>query len=611
MNYCIVMPKITEINEQSNLFPIGMAYVSSSLKQTGRKVITYNLTYKTGTTKELIQKLIDENDIDVFMTGGLTGQYWRLKEMVDAARAVKPELIICVGGGIITSSPIPAMEALEATDYGMIGEGEITVCELAEAIEGKRDFHSVDGLIFRENGGWTITNQRAEIMDLDSLPYPDYEGFEFGLMLDKIPTDIYSHGRGRFGCMSFGRSCPFNCTFCFHPSGTRYRKRSMESVFKELDYLIKKFHIKNISITDELFAAKPTDVEKFCAEIKKRNIGFAISLRVDQVNREMLQRLKDHGCIQIGFGLESADNRILKSMNKHITVEQIENALALCNEIGINAQGNFIFGDEAETVETYCNTINWWKNHSQYAIQCHLIALYPGSILYQHACKRGLIKNEVQFIKDGCPYINVSKMTDEEYRNMVLEISTLGQPRTEVLKDASVKFLELGKVDYTARCPQCGQFNTWVAQDLLRLKENLVCKYCGRSMHVVIADSIDHKADEHIRLLKNHKIVFWPMVSAVEELRLVAPSIMGDNVYFVDSAQVKQGGHYHNKVVSAPDIIEKEGIDTAFVTLTTPVASEIVAALRKFSSIKKIFFIGELFDPDFPDRISDYSERAT
>lgn len=603
MNYCIVMPRITELNEQSNLFPFGMAYVASSLKQTKRNVITYNLTYKAGTTRELLEKLIRENDIDVFMTGGLTGQYWRLKDMVDAARAVKPDITICVGGGIITSSPIPAMEALENVDYGMIGEGEITVCELAEAIEGKRDFHSVDGLIFRENGAWTVTNPRAEITDLDSLPYPDYDGFEFGLMLDKIPTDIYSHGKGRFGCMSFGRSCPFNCTFCFHPSGTKYRKRSMESVFKEVDYLIEKFGIKNINITDELFAAKPGDVEKFCVEIKKRNIGFAISLRVDQVNREMLRLLKDHGCIQIGFGLESADNRILKSMNKHITVEQIENALALCNEVGINAQGNFIFGDEAETVETAHNTISWWKSHPQYTIQCHLIALYPGSTLYKHACERGLIKDEVQFIKDGCPYTNVSQMTDEEYRSMALEISTLSQARSDILKDASVKFVELGKVDYTARCPKCGEFNTWIAQDVLRIKENLVCKHCGHSMHIVIADSIDHKADEHFKLLKDHKVAFWPMVSAVEELRLIAPSIMGDNVYLIDSAQVKQGGRYHNKVVSAPDIIEKESIDTAFVTLTTPVASEIIASLKQFPSIKKIFFVGELFDPDFPNRI--------
>ena len=606
MNYCIVMPRLTDINEQSTQFPIGMAYVSSSLKQTGRNVITYNLTYKSGTTQELLLKLIQENNVDVFITGGLTGQYWRLKEMVDAARAVKPDLIICVGGGIITSSPVPAMEALETVDYGMIGEGEITVCELAEAIEGKKDFHSVDGLIFRENGTWTVTNQRAEIMDLDSLPYPDYEGFEFGLMLDKIPPDELALINNRCGSVSFGRSCPFNCTFCFHPSGTKYRRRSMKSVFQEIDYLIEKFDIHNISVTDELFASNINDTIEFCTEIEKRKIGFAISLRVDMINREGLRLLKDHGCVQISFGLESADNRILKSMNKHITVEQIENALSLCNEVGISAQGIFIFGDEAETVETAHNTIQWWREHPQYAINLSLIKLYPGSILYRHACERGLIKDEVQFIKDGCPFINVSKMTDEDYHNLALEISVLPPIEAgsrDVLEDASVEFTELGKVDYTARCPKCNQFNTWKDQDILRAKGNLLCKHCGRSIHTVIADTINHKADANFQMLKQHKIAIWPMVSAVAELRRVVPSIMEDNVYFIDSAEVKQGGLYYDKPVHAPDIIAIEQIDTAFVTLTTTIASEIVAALKQFPSIKKIFFVGELFDPDFPNRI--------
>ena len=160
MNYCIVMPRLTDINEQGNQFPIGMAYVSSSLKQTGRNVVTYNLTYKSGTTQELLLKLIQENNVDVFMTGGLTGQYWRLKEMVDAARAVKPDLIICVGGGIITSSPVPAMEALETVDYGMIGEGEIT-----------EETVTLKGCIFNEDGFEANQDDTNLTHEFDLNPY--------------------------------------------------------------------------------------------------------------------------------------------------------------------------------------------------------------------------------------------------------------------------------------------------------------------------------------------------------------------------------------------------------------------------------------------------------
>ena len=272
MNYLIVMPILTEIFDQSYSFPLGIAYVAASLKQTGRNVITYNLNYKPGTIKENLEKVIHENQIDVIATGGLTAQYWQLERILAAAREVKPEIITWVGGGIITSAPEAAMEALSIADYGMIGEGEATICELAEVAEGKRAPHTVKGLIFQENGGWTVTEPRPEIMDLDALPFPDYEGFSFGELLDKEPTDIYALNQGRFGMVSFGRSCPFNCTFCFHPSGARYRKRSIDSVFQEIDYLIEHYHIKNIAVTDELFVRKIEDAREFCRRISERGI---------------------------------------------------------------------------------------------------------------------------------------------------------------------------------------------------------------------------------------------------------------------------------------------------------------------------------------------------
>lgn len=603
LKYCIVMPRFTQIQDQTYEFPIGIAYVSASLKQTGRDVLTYNLNYKPGSIQENIKRLVEESDPDVFATGGLTASYSQLKEIIDAARAAKPDIVIWVGGGIITSSPVPAMEALETADYGMIGEGEITICELAEAMEKKRDIYSVDGLIFKENGKWVRTNPRAEIMDLDSLPYPDYEGFEFDELLSKTPTDVFGLGRDRFGFVSFGRSCPFNCTFCFHPSGTKYRRRSVESVFREFDYLIEKFDIHNVYITDELFVSRIEDLKEFCIEIKKRGIGFYISLRVNLVNREMLEMLRDAGCIQITFGLESADNRILKSMNKHITVEQIDYALALCNEVGISAQGGFIFGDEAETKETYKNTIRWWKEHPQYTITTNLIVLYPGSILYQHACQKKIIKDEVQFIKDGCPIINATKMTDDEYREMVLAISMLPQGRTDVLKDASIQYVGLGQADYTARCPKCGKMNTWEHLDVFRIRRNIICSHCSYSMHIVIADSIEHNADENFRLLKEHKVAIWPMINVVEELCRVAPSILGDNVFFIDSSELKQGAHLYGKTVQSPTIIDDEKIDTVFLTTTSIIATEIIQMTKEFPTVKQIFFAGDLLDSCFPERI--------
>lgn len=600
MNYLIVMPILTEIFEQAYTFPLGIAYVAASLKQTGRNVVTYNLNYKEGSIEDNLRRIILDNNIDVIATGGLTAQYWQLERILLAARRIKPEIITWVGGGIITSDPENAMEALGIADYGMIGEGEITICELADAMEGLKDRHQVAGLIFKENNHWVITEQREEIMDLDSLPYPDYEGFEYAKVLDKMPTDIYALNQGRFGFVSFGRSCPFNCTFCFHPSGTKYRKRSIDSVFGEIDYLIEQYGIRNIAVTDELFVKRIEDVKEFCKRIKERNIGFVISLRVDMVNREMITLLRDNGCLSIGFGLESADNTILKSMNKHITVEQIDKALSLCHEIGVNCMGNFIFGDQMETIETVNNTINWWKAHPQYLIALHLIVLYPGSELYKIAVARGIIKDPVGFIKAGCPYVNISKMTDQEYRDTALLISMLHQARSEFLEETSIEYIGFGKVKFSGRCPKCGKINIWKGLDVFRSLSNVVCEKCGKPMNIIVSDYIGDIAEKNYRKLRNRKIGIWPMTNAVAEFIEKVPSALKENTFFIDRAEMKQGARFQGKIVYAPSIIDQEKIDTVFVSVTTSIATEIIDELKNtYPSVKNILFLGDLVQEDY------------
>ena len=602
MNYLIVMPILTEIFEQSYTFPLGIAYVSASLKQTGRHVVTYNLNYKPGTIKENLERIIRREQIDVIATGGLTAQYWQLERILTAAREIKPDIITWVGGGIITSAPEVAMEALALADYGMIGEGEVTICELAEVAEGIRDPHTVKGLIFRENGGWTVTEPRPEIMDLDALPFPDYEGFSFGELLDKEPTDIYALNQGRFGMVSFGRSCPFNCTFCFHPSGTRYRKRSIDSVFQEIDYLIERYGIRNIAVTDELFVRKLEDAKEFCRRISQRGIGFVISLRVDMVNREMLTLLRDSGCLSIGFGLESADNSVLASMKKHITVEQIDYALGLCRELGLNCMGNFIFGDQNETVETAMNTINWWKAHPQYRIALHMIILYPGSEMYHLAVAKGIIPDQVEFIKRGCPITNASKMSEQEYRGIELMISMLNQGRTDRLEQAEVAHTGFGKAALLGRCPHCGTRNIWKNQDVFRSLGNIICGGCGASMNVIPADYVGTRSEENYRRLKGHKVGLWPMTNAIAEFLDITPSALEENTFLIDSSKTKQGALYRGKPVCAPDILDKEQIDTVFVAVTTSIATEIIDELKtKHPSVKHILFLGDIISENFEE----------
>ncbi len=120
MNYLLVMPKNLGSVEHFNIFPIGLAYISASLKKGGFHVFTANLDYLEGDTSSILEKLLSDHDIDVVCTGGLSRDYHKLKEVIDTARRINPQIVTVVGGGIISSDPQTAMRVLDA-DIGVVG----------------------------------------------------------------------------------------------------------------------------------------------------------------------------------------------------------------------------------------------------------------------------------------------------------------------------------------------------------------------------------------------------------------------------------------------------------------------------------------------------------
>jgi radical SAM superfamily enzyme YgiQ (UPF0313 family) len=417
LRYLIVIPRFVNENNLSYQFPTGFAMVSSALKASGREVFTLNLNYKDN-HQELLKNTIINNKIDVVLTGGLSGHYTVLHEIIYTAKSVSPDIITVCGGGIITADPVVAMKALETADYGVIGEGEITVNDLAFALENDEEVKNVSGIVTKDG---YITKPRPEIADLDSLPFPDYEGFEFELTFssDKTSTDALAIETTN---IVISRSCPYQCTFCFHTSGQKYRKRSIDNVFSEIDWLIEKYGITNFTFADELFISDKRFFSAFCERIKPYNLKWWAQSRVDTVNDDILQKMKDAGCYTISYGVESADDKILKSMRKNITAKQIEAAFESAKRVGLECYGNFIFGDNEETEETIANSLNFKNLHPDYNIRIVWILTFPGSFLYKTAVKNGIIKDPVQYLKDGCPQINVSKMSDEDYWNMVSKV---------------------------------------------------------------------------------------------------------------------------------------------------------------------------------------------
>lgn len=600
MNYLLVIPRFTNKPGDYYYYPLGIPYIAGSLKNAGKNVEIINLNEIAGPVNAIISEAVGKHAIDVVLTGGMSGHYTAIKNIVAASVEAKKGIITVVGGGLITAEPLVSMEGVGA-DIGVIGEGEATVCELADALEQGRDLAGVNGLIFRKNGGFEKTPDRAYISDLETIPWPDYEGCGF---FDHLEN---TSGAMRELYMIASRSCPYNCTFCFHTTGRKYRQRPLHDFFRELDHMLSRYRFDFLHICDECFSLDKGRTQELCKKMKERvdkyGIGWSVQIRVDHVDRELLALLKSSGCEVISYGLESADNAILKSMRKHITIEQIENALQLTYEAGIQIHGIFIFGDIEETWETANNTLEWWKNHIQYPIHLSNIMVYPGTHLYEFACGHGIITDKLKYLEDGCPIVNISKMNDVEFRDISEKI--IRYPNEHCCTPDAIEMLGVqgSGCRISIVCGACKGKHEHIYYPLyyryLRVPAP-ICPHCRRRVSLDSMFMEQVLDDGFAGLFGNgRKVAVWGCGEIAGELFEKSPFLSrNDEIVIVDKSSQKQGALFRGRTVAAPTRLTDEKIDTVIVTsiqYADEIGNEIAANFPGVSKIVKITDMATLF----------------
>jgi radical SAM superfamily enzyme YgiQ (UPF0313 family) len=594
----LIMPKLVQSIGDGYVFPLGIAYVSSSLKKAGFNVTTLNLNHREGDVFEIIRTIIKDCSINVVATGGLSPQYHLVKRIIEAAKKIDEHMVTVVGGGIISSDPETAVAALEYVDYGVIGEGEVTMCELAFALENGGDIEKVDGLIFKTGLGCQKTRPRQDIQNLDTLPWPDYEGFDVEKFLEVPSAGFAGISKSRLICMLGSRSCPFRCTFCCHTTGKKYRRRSMDDFFAELDHLVTKYKIEYISMADEMFAPDLETTKEFCRRIKKYGIAWYADFRIDKVYPGLLSVLKDSGLEVMFFGLESADNRILKSMRKGITLEQIEKGLKTVYESGITNFGCFIFGDIAETVETAQNTLSWWREHMEYCIHLTFVKPFPGTYIYQYACEKGIIKDKVQYLKDGCPQINISKMSDAEFGEIVNQVSEASS-RLGLIGQLELLAVDpvLGRETITGICQRCKKQNLWENIKLFAI-DYIYCRHCGQKYQIPQPQQLRDNLDKNMALLleKYGKVAVWGMTLAIMDLFKHSRLLKDAKVFPIDIAESKMQMDLYGKRIHSPAILDSEEIPIVVIAVPSH-AGQILSQIKvNHPQVKIILDICRLVD---------------
>ena len=368
---------------------LGIGYMAAVLEEHGYDVDVLDASALELTYDEIGDEILKRNP-DIVSISALTPTIGVALDSADKIKQVKPDTVVVLGGYHPTFEYKSVLEE-PSVDVVVRGEGEYTFLDLVQTIERGGDLANVEGLAFHDesDSSLTVTPDRPIIQDLDELPFPAFHLFPMEkYKILNITTNVAT--------IITTRGCPMKCSFCSSAAlhGDHLRRRSYENVCDEIEVRLREQNIDTIAFMDDTFTLNKKFVRDFCAEIKRRNLKFwwGCTSRVDTLDEELLQTMKDAGCITIFIGVESADQQMLEKMNKNITISKTENAFRLARKVGIRTIASCVIGMPEDTRKSIANTIAFVKNlNPNYALYS-LATPYPGTRFYNETFKKNLIQ---------------------------------------------------------------------------------------------------------------------------------------------------------------------------------------------------------------------------
>jgi len=429
------------------IFPLGLAYIAGSLLQAGYEIEVWDINAEKWTEDQVVHKI--EALGDAFRLVGisaLTGDYLYVEWICHVLKRIKPEIKIVLGGHLASALPQFLMEHLPI-DYIVVGEGEETIVALAHHIRDRIEPKAVAGLYFRTlSGGIVRTAARPRLPDLNALPLPPWDHFPMAEYLaapfQGYEPQTFEKGAGAMSIMA-GRGCPFDCIYCDHTiKGYPVRYRSVAGVLNELKLLVSKYgdRIQFFYFWDDILIWDHAWMYEFCDALEREQlkIRWTCNGHVHKVDARLMGRMKDAGCFDVRFGVESGSQPTLDWLNKHVQVDQSIQALQTCLDVGLNITIYMLVGAAVETQDTVDDSLKFIQalidpgNVRQItAVHFFMITPFPGTRIFDQAIKRGLIPDMAAFLRkgfDACEDIPVNHAgcPDDELRRRkkYLELGT-------------------------------------------------------------------------------------------------------------------------------------------------------------------------------------------
>lgn len=379
-----------------HLPPLGLCYLGAYARKKGHDVDILDFNMCSGVD---IIHYVRHCRPDLIGVTATTISFSAAQHILRAIKHTFPAIITVIGGAHVSALGEEVMCACDDIDVAVLGEGEVTFCDVITHIETGCSLAKCRGILYRENGRIRKTENRNTITDLDILPFPDRT-------LLKNFDRYYHHflrGTQRTVSMVTSRGCPCCCAFCTQSVfGTQIRGHSPRYICDEIQKVQEQWGAEFISFEDDFFNYDRKRLHAVCSEMieRKLDIRWGCSVRIDNLQERDIAMMHKAGCRTIYIGVESFTERIQTMINKRISMERLREKIAMIRQHDIHINASFMLGFPTETKEEMLDTI---KNSRRLPIQGAFFCLYAP---YPNTPLREVAKTTGELSMDWDDYSN-------------------------------------------------------------------------------------------------------------------------------------------------------------------------------------------------------------
>ena len=419
---CLVRPPGAESFRFSVLsvsLPLGLAYIAGALEASGRRVhvvdavgeaptrrTRYVRGYLIGLSLEDVVARIPADADFVGITVVFTHEWPAVVRLVDMIKARRPALRVVLGGEHITSTGEFCLATSKA-DVLVVGEGEETVVDLADALETGRSLREVEGIMFRD-GDTIVTNRRRNrTRDADTIAWPAWHLFKI---------DTYHEQRLIGGTYSSAltipmlatRGCPYQCTYCSAPNmwTPLWIARDPAKVVDEIEYYMKRFGARSFHFQDLTAIIQREWIIQFCREVLRRELPITWQLptgtRSEAIDAEVAELLAKSGMTGMAYAPEAASETTRKLIKKKMRTDRLFASIDAAVAAGLNVSTFMVIGFPHDTEEHLAENLPFIDRLVAAGVTDYIVGFYlalPGTELFQSLYDAGKIRIDRRYFR--------------------------------------------------------------------------------------------------------------------------------------------------------------------------------------------------------------------